>query len=144
MPTENEYKGRCFCGAVEVRVTGSPAAMGYCHCTSCRQWSAAPVNAFTLWPPKAVAVTKGADQVGAFSKTERSIRKYCKACGGHLMTEHPLWQLIDVYAATIPELPFAPQLHVNYGETVLPMRDGLPKQRDVPKEMGGTGSIVPE
>src|SRR5207249_6986507 len=40
------YKGSCFCGAVKFTVTGEPAAMGYCHCESCRSWSAGPVNAF--------------------------------------------------------------------------------------------------
>jgi hypothetical protein len=144
MSTENEYKGRCFCGAVELRVTGKPAAMGYCHCTSCRQWSAAPVNAFTLWQPSAVTVTRGADQVGAYNKTPNSIRKWCKVCGGHLYTEHPPFKLVDVYAATIPELAFAPMLHVNYSETVLPMRDGLPKMKDFPADLGGTGIAVPE
>jgi hypothetical protein len=144
MPTENEYKGRCFCGAVEIRVVGKPAAMGYCHCTSCRQWSAAPVNAFTLWPPASVTVTRGADQLGSFSKTERSIRKWCKACGGHVLTEHPGWKLVDVYAAMIPEFPFAAGVHVNYGETVLRLHDGLPKQKDLPREMGGSGATVSE
>jgi hypothetical protein len=37
------------------------------------------------------------------------------------------WCVIDVFSATIPDFPFRPQLHVNYAETVLPMRDGLPK-----------------
>jgi hypothetical protein len=141
---ENQYKGRCFCGAVEFRVTGKPVGMGYCHCSSCRQWSAAPVNAFTLWVPGAVTFTRGAELVGAYNKTERSLRKWCKACGGHLLTEHPLMGLIDVYAASIPELPFTPGVHVNYSETVLPMRDGLPKLKDFPKELGGTGMAVPE
>jgi hypothetical protein len=144
MPTENQYAGRCFCGAVELRVTGKPAAMGYCHCTSCRQWSAAPVNAFTLWPPSAVTITRGAEQVGSYQKTENSIRKWCKACGGHLLTEHPRFQLTDVYAAVIPDLPFSPMLHVNYSETVLRLHDGLPKQNDFPKELGGSGTAVAE
>jgi len=136
MPNENEYKGRCFCGAVELRVVGQPAAMGYCHCTSCREWSAGPVNAFTLWPPSAVTITRGADQLASYNKTEHSHRKWCKKCGGHVLTEHPGMGLLDVYAATLSEFPFAPQLHVNYGETVLRIRDGLPKQKDMPKEMG--------
>jgi hypothetical protein len=144
MQTETEYKGRCFCGAVELRVVGTPAAMGYCHCSSCREWSAGPVNAFTLWAPSAVTITLGAARVGSYAKTENSIRKWCTACGGHLLTEHPRFELTDVYAATIPELPFQPMLHVNYGETVLPMRDGLPKQQDFPKELGGTGTLLPE
>ena len=140
----SEYKGRCFCGAVELTCAGEPEAMGYCHCRSCRSWSAGPVNAFTLWKPDTVKITKGADQVASYSKTDRSVRKWCKACGGHLLTDHPGWGLVDVYAATLPELKFQPQLHVNYGDTVLPMKDGLPKQKDFPKEMGGSGTVVAE
>jgi hypothetical protein len=144
MSKENEYTGHCFCGAVEVRVAGEPAAMGYCHCRSCRDWSASPVNAFTLWPPSAVAITRGADQLGSYSKTPSSIRKWCRTCGGHVLTDHPGWGVVDVYAALLPELPFDPQLHVNCESTVLRMRDGLPKLKDFPKEMGGSGTALPE
>jgi hypothetical protein len=127
-----------------VEVTGAPAAMGYCHCSSCREWSAGPVNAFTLWDSGGVKVTKGADKLGSYSKTPQSIRKWCTTCGGHVLTEHPSWGLTDVYAAVLPGLNFAPALHVHYQETVLPMRDGLPKQKDIPKEMGGSGAVLPE
>ena len=144
MSSNTVYKGRCFCGAVEIEVKGQPAAMGYCHCKSCRSWSAAPVTAFTLWEPSAVAVTRGKEQVASFAKTERSIRKWCKACGGHLLTEHPTFGLVDVYAATLPTLTFEPMLHVNYEDSVLRMHDGLPKQQDFPKEMGGSGNLLPE
>jgi len=138
------YAGRCFCGAVELTVTGQPAAQGICHCASCRSWSASPVNAFTLWQPDAVKVTRGADKVGVFNKTPKSSRKFCTQCGGHLLTEHPQWNLVDVFAATIPTFPYAPQVHVHYQESVLRIRDGLPKFRDVPKEMGGSGETLPE
>jgi len=138
------YPGKCFCGAVEIQVEGDPVGMGYCHCASCRSWSAGPVNAFTLWKPEAVKVTKGKEHVGAFHKTGRSDRQWCKLCGGHLFTDHPEWKLVDVYAATIPGLPFKPGVHVNYAETVLPMKDGLPKLKDFPPELGGTGQAVPE
>ena len=138
------YKGKCFCGAVEITAEGAPGAMGYDHCASCRSWSAGPVNAFTLWPPGAVKVTKGAEHVAVFHKSERSHRKFCRLCGGHVMTDHPGWGVVDVYAATIPSLSFRPALHVNYAETVLPMKDGLPKLKDFPKELGGTGETIPE
>src|SRR6202140_1480001 len=145
MATESKtHTGRCFCGAVEVTVAGEPVGMGYCHCESCRAWSAGPVNAFTLWPPDAVRITKGADAVGSYHKTENSVRKWCKTCGGHLMTEHPLWKLVDVYAAIIPDVPFKAGVHVNYQDMVLPMKDGLPKQRDFPIELGGTGQVMAE
>ena len=113
------HQGHCFCGAVEIEVNGAPEAMGYCHCNACRSWSAAPVNAFSLWKPENV-------------------------CGGHLMTKHPPLGMVDVYAATIPSVAFTPALHVNYAETVLPIRDGLPKLKDFPAEMGGSGTVLPE
>ena len=140
----DKHTGQCFCGAVAVEVTGKPEAMGYCHCASCRSWSAGPVNAFTLWQPQNVKITRGAEFVGHFMKSKTSDRKFCTKCGGHLLTDHPTFGLIDVYAATIPDLKFVPALHVNYAETVLPMKDGLPKMKDFPAELGGSGQTVAE
>jgi hypothetical protein len=140
----HSYRGACFCGAVELTVSGAPNAMGYCHCRSCRSWSGGPVNAFTLWPLEAVTVTKGNEHLGVFAKTELSLRRFCQLCGGHLMTIHPPLKMIDVFAATIPDLPFAAEVHVNYAETVLPMRDGLPKLRDFPAAFGGSGETIAE
>lgn len=144
MNIERSYKGSCFCGAVQFTVSGEPVGMGYCHCESCRHWSAGPVNAFTLWKPDAVQVTRGADNIGTYNKTPRSDRKWCKTCGGHLFTEHPGMGLIDVYAAVIPDLEYSPGVHVHYQETVLRIKDGLPKLKDVPSELGGSGISVDE
>jgi hypothetical protein len=144
MDMAESHKGRCFCGAVEIEVSGEPAAMGYCHCESCREWSAGPVNAFTLWPPEAVRVVKGEEHLRQYNKTEMSGRKWCAQCGGHVMSEHPPLGLVDVYAAIIPSLAFRPAVHVNYAESVLPIRDGLPKLKDFPADFGGSGETVPE
>jgi hypothetical protein len=51
--------------------------------------------------------------------------------------------LVDVYAATIPDFPFQPGIHVNYESTVLPMKDGLPKFKDMP-EPNGSGETIAE
>lgn len=136
------YQGSCFCGAVTYTVSGESAGMGYCHCESCRRWSAGPVNAFTLWKTGDVKVTRGADQIGSYAKTPKSQRKWCKTCGGHVFTEHPHWGLTDVYAATLPDFKYQAGVHVNYQETVLRMADGLPKMQDLPKEMGGSGATM--
>ena len=141
---EKTYTGQCFCGAVTIEVTGDPVGAGYCHCKNCRSWSAGPVNAFTLWKPEQVRVTQGEDQIGEYHKTEQSYRQWCKVCGGHLLTRHPTWGLVDVYAATIPSFPFTPGVHVNYESTVLPMKDGLPKLKDFPTELGGSGEAIAE
>lgn len=144
MSNDKSYNGSCFCGEVQFTVKGEPEAMGYCHCESCRHWSAGPVNAFTLWKPEALEVTQGADKIGTYNKTPASYRKWCRSCGGHIFTEHPEMGLIDVYAAVIPEFPFEAGVHVNYQEAVLRIKDGVTKMKDVPAEMGGSGETVAE
>jgi hypothetical protein len=136
--------GRCLCGAVELQVTGSPEAMGYCHCGSCRLWSTGPVTAFSLWKAEEVKITSGAEHIRTFEKTPRSQRKFCNVCGGHLMLALPSLGLVNVFASTTPTLEFEPVIHVNYAETVLPMRDGLPKLKDFPAEAGGSGEMLAE
>lgn len=121
------HKGRCYCGIVELEVVGEPEAMGYCHCRSCRLWSGAPVNAFTLWRPQAVRITTGVDIVARYQRTADTQRHYCGVCGGHLMAVHPKLNLVEVCAAAIPTLPFNPSVHVNYSGHVLSFDDGLPK-----------------
>lgn len=138
------HVGRCFCGAVELEVSGAPAAMGYCHCSSCRAWSAAPVNAFSLWKPDEVKVTRGEDRLASVQRSPLTERIYCDDCGGHLMARHPTRGLVDVFVGVLPTLEFRPQVHVNYAETVLPMKDGLPKLKDFPAEMGGSGETLAE
>jgi hypothetical protein len=144
MTTTPMHEGTCFCGSVHFTVSGEPAAMGYCHCDSCRHWSASPVNAFTLWPSDSVKITSGQELVTSFNKTPRSQRSWCRKCGGHVFTVHPQWGLTDVYAAVIPGFPFQAKVHVNYQETVLRIHDGVAKFRDLPAEMGGTGNTLAE
>ena len=138
------HKGQCFCGTVQVEATGAPFAMGYCHCSDCRAWAAAPVNAFTLWKPDEVNITAGADSIGTHKKTENSHRQYCIKCGGHVLTDHPGGEFVDIYSAILPSLEFKPGLHVHYAESVLSIKDGLPKLKDMPAEFGGSGETIEE
>jgi len=138
------HAGKCFCGTVTFEASGTPEAMGYCHCESCRHWSAGPVNAFTLWKPESLKITGGEASVGTYNKTPISFRKWCTECGGHLFSQHPTMGLVDIYAAMLPTLKFEPGVHVNYGETVLHIHDGKPKFKDMPAEMGGSGTLLPD
>ena len=151
MSESKTYSGQCFCGAVNFRLQGEPQAMAYCHCDSCRQWSAGPVSAFTLWKPEALEITRGADQLSVFTGNPISgdpslvsERTWCKSCGGHLFTGHPTMGLVDIPAVLIQELDFSPGFHVHYQESVHPMADGLQKFRDLPEPAGGSGELIPE
>jgi hypothetical protein len=91
-----------------------------------------------------VQIPRSADNIGTYNKTPHSARQWCKTCGGHILTENPGLGLTDVCAAVIPDFPYQPAVHVNYQETRLRIRDGLPKFQDVPKEMGGSGVSLAE
>jgi len=138
------HGGQCFCGAVGIEVSGEPAAQGYCHCESCRTMSGAAVRGFTLWPAQAVRVTKGEELLKGHNKMGFSDRQHCSNCGGQVLIQHPTIDMTDVHAETLRGFEFEPTLHVNYQERVLPIRDGLPKQKDFPAELGGSGELIAE
>ena len=142
--SETTYKGSCFCGAVEIEATGAPEKMGYCHCKDCAAWAAAPINAATLWPQESVKVVKGEEHIGTFNKTEHSYRKFCRKCGGHLMADHPGMGLVDVYAVVLRDFLFEPMFHLHYENKTVSVKDGLPKFKDAPQALGGSGEMLPD
>ena len=138
------YNGECFCGVVKVEVWVSLKLWCIVIADHVSCGLAGSVTPFTLWKPDAVRITAGAEHIDMFRKTPASERQYCQKCGGHLMTHHPEFGLMDVFATTLPTLKFSPGVHVNYAETVLPIRDGLPKFKDLPIEFGGSGEQLAE
>ena len=138
------HTGSCYCGAVVMEMKGDPLDMGYCHCAQCRRYSGAPVNAFLLWKEQDVKITKGEELLSQFQSSEISDRRFCTKCGAHVRIDHPKLGLIDVRAAAPQTVTFKPTVHLNYEETVLHIKDGLPKLRDFPKEIGGSGETMPE
>lgn len=138
------HPGTCYCGAVAIETTGAPLEMGYCHCANCRRYSGAPLSAFSLWKPESLKLTRGAEFLGRYKSSDFSDRRFCTKCGSHIMVDHPSIGLVDVRAAVLPTLAFKPTVHLNYEETVLPMKDGLPKLRDFPAAIGGSGETLPE
>lgn len=138
------HRGTCFCGAVEIEVTGAAEEAGYCHCSSCRTYSGGPVSSFLLWKSENVRVTRGGEWLGKFNKTGMSERKFCMRCGGHIMTNHPGLGMTDVRPPVLPDIVFTPTVHLNYAETVLPIHDGILKLKDFSSAAGGSGEELPE
>ena len=79
-----------------------------------------PVNAFTLWKPENVKVTRGAELVAQFTKTPVSDREVLHQVR-RPSDDEPSAARADRHLceATIPD-QFEPGVHVNYAETVLP------------------------
>ena len=140
----SSYTAKCMCGAVAVEVEGEPVAMGICHCKDCRAWSASPVNGFAVWPIGNMTVSAGEDQIESYTSSKDNERAWCKTCGGHIYHIAGPLGVVDVYAGLVEGLEFKPGLHVNYESTIMSMKDGLPKFKDFPEDLGGSGETLPE
>lgn len=138
------YTSGCACGAVQLELAGEAPVQAYCHCSSCRGWLGAPLHAATLWPTSSVKVSKGAENLGTYQRTEKSLRQFCRSCGAPVLIGHPVVGMTDVPAGSIQGFTFKPALHVHYGEKVMAVKDGLPKFKDFPKDFGGSGDMLAE
>ena len=138
------YMGKCMCGAVQFEVPGEPFAMLICHCIDCRAWSASPVNGATAFKRDELTVTKGQEFIKKYNSSNGHERCWCSKCGGHIFSDHPAFDLIDVYASVLDGIEFKPGAHVNYAQSILPIKDGLPKFKDFTKELGGSGELMDE
>ena len=138
------YIGKCMCGAVQFEVPGEPFAMLICHCIDCRAWSASPVNGATAFKRDELTVTKGQEFIKKYNSSEGHDRCWCSKCGGHIFSDHPAFDLIDVYASVLDGIEFKLGAHENYAQSILPIKDGLPKFKDFPKELGGSGELMDE
>lgn len=138
-----EHRGSCYCGTVEVAVTGPPVVAGYCHCLSCRKWHSAPIIAWSTWPKENVRIN-GA--IIASEKDPATRRIACRACGGCIANEKPQIDMIVVYPMTLcgSDFSFEPEMHLFYVERVMDFSDGLPKFVDVPESYGGSGELMSE
>jgi hypothetical protein len=115
-----------------------------CHCIDCRAWSASPVNGATAFKRDQLSVTEGEDLIKKYTSSEGHNRCWCSTCGGHVFSDHPAFDLVDVYASVLEGLTFKPGAHINYAQSILPIKDGLPKFKDFPKELGGSGEMMDE
>ena len=68
---------RCMCGTVELEIRGEPTAQAYCHCESCRGWTAAPLWAATMWAASSIS-----ERVLAVADGLPKFRDYPREFGG--------------------------------------------------------------
>ena len=51
---------------------------------------------------------------------------------------------MDLRIGALLNFPFKPKVHLNYAEIIVPIKDGLPKLKDFPAEIGGSRQTMPE
>lgn len=144
---DGEYSSmvaRCLCGAVRIKITGEPKFVGLCHCADCRTWTGGVGHLAVVFPMEQATIESG-DFV-AFESTkvrveDKGYRKNCSKCYSCIFSKH-----VDISGGTSIELcgglfpkAFHLQAHMCYEQHIMSIKDGAPKLKDFPKELGGSG-----
>jgi hypothetical protein len=85
--SEQEYKARCLCGAVQFEAHGAPKWVLWCHCDSCRRHSGAPASVFVSFADGAVSMASG--EITKFESSPGVARGFCARCGSTLTCTNP-------------------------------------------------------
>lgn len=115
--SETFAEGGCLCGAVRFRLTGAPYMIDYCHCTSCRKHTGAPVSVFLDCKGEVVEFTEG--QRALYASSPGVMRGFCATCGATLTYEHKGEVHIHVGAMDRPQ-EFPPHGKSSFPEERLP------------------------
>jgi len=146
--------GACYCGAVTVKATAAPEAVGMCHCIECRKWSGSACQLVTLFKAENVVVEgdlvefkhpSATTAVGDGTKNN-SIRRCCAKCYGCVTNDgQGSWDgLRDICGGIIGSARWEPTMHLNYPLSVVCFKDGLPKYKGFPAGFGGSDETVDE
>ena len=127
--SDSPLAGGCLCGAVRYRVDAPPIWVGYCHCTSCRRGTGAPVTTFVGARADSVTFTTGVRALYASSPGVR--RGFCARCGTPLTYEGDRFPgETHFYVSTFDDpQAFRPTFHVYCEERLewLEIADSLPR-----------------
>ncbi len=81
MDGQNEDKGKCLCGEVEIFVSNINTQVGSCPCRMCRRWGGGPL--MTVDCGTDVSFT-GEQHLTVYDSSEWARRGFCSKCGSHL------------------------------------------------------------
>ena len=79
--------GSCLCGRVAYEVEAELESIVHCHCETCRKTHASAFSSLAAVPADRFRWTRGEEALGAFESSPGKIRRFCTACGSHLVAE---------------------------------------------------------
>ena len=128
--SELPLEGGCLCGDVRYRIDAQPLWTAYCHCTTCRRSTGAPVTMFIGARSESVRFTAGERAMYASSPDVQ--RGFCARCGTPLTYESDRRCPGEThfYVSTFDDPQgFRPTFHVYFEERLawLEIADSLPR-----------------
>eukprot|EP00930_Biecheleria_cincta_P040451 TRINITY_DN27715_c0_g3_i2.p1 TRINITY_DN27715_c0_g3~~TRINITY_DN27715_c0_g3_i2.p1 ORF type:complete len:433 (+),score=73.25 TRINITY_DN27715_c0_g3_i2:44-1342(+) len=137
-------EARCLCSAVRIKITGAPQFVGLCHCIDCRTWTGGVGHLAVVVPMEQASIQSG--EFVNFEGTkvriqDKGFRNNCSKCYSCVFSKH-----VDISGGTSIEIcaglfpkAFPLQAHMFYQQRIMSIKDGVPKLKDRPKELGGSG-----
>jgi len=99
------YKGVCLCGVVRYELNQLDMPIGHCHCTTYRKVRAA-AHASTAGVMRGhFRWTAGAEKLSVYKSSPGKLRRFCSACGTHLLAERPSQPHVILRMATLDGNP---------------------------------------
>lgn len=126
--SSRKWTGGCLCGAVRYEIGGDGTQLCFCHCTSCRRATGAPMVPWGTFARATFVVTRGV--LTEYRSSPEVFRGFCATCGTSLTYRHAKRDAeIDVTLGTLdsPEV-FPPEAHIWVEDKVawIVPGDGLP------------------
>ena len=126
-------KGSCLCGAVEFYVRDNFQYAGYCHCTQCTKFSGTIAVGGILCSD--FSLTKGADDIIKFKRSESTTACFCGVCGTNMYGEKQGTEFIHIRYGNLNDTPqLLPQAHMFVGSKAdwYEINDSLPQFEGFP------------
>ena len=136
MTNARPITGRCQCGAVRYKVTGTIQDLYHCHCSMCRRVHGTVFATYATAPRNALVIEQGKDNLATYDSSPPVHRHFCRTCGCQLFidvddTPEKIW--FTPGTCDWPEdmkAPPGPLEHIFVGSKIpwLPLDDGLPRK----------------
>lgn len=96
------FAGRCLCGEIRYRVTGTPRVVTHCHCRNCRRSSGAPFLTWAEFRAENFVVTRGTPT--SHHDGKEVVRRFCGTCGTQLTYQRQTeTEIVDVTVGSMED-----------------------------------------
>lgn len=109
---EMSYEGGCLCGRVRYEARGEVTNLCFCHCSSCRRATGAPMVPWSTFAAANFSIVQG--RLAEYSSSPRVTRGFCAECGTSLTYRHDDRSVeIDVTLSTMDDPgALVPEVHI--------------------------------
>lgn len=99
-----DVTGKCYCGALEYKVSGEPLFRGQCHCRECQYMTGGHPLPVLGMPDADFNYTKGSPSRFTRPDIDDPVtREFCQNCGTHTLTQAPSLSAVLLKVGTMDD-----------------------------------------